>query len=81
MSFIQVSASDQDLGGNRDVEYTIVADDSGTASASRYFSIGTRNGIILTNASLTSVGKMPLRVIAFFLSSLLFLWSVVSGLS
>jgi len=52
-----VSASDQDLGGSHDVEYALVADDSGSASASRYFLIGSRTGVITTNASLVGVGK------------------------
>jgi hypothetical protein len=48
--------SDQDLDDNREVQYALFVDDSGSASASRYFSIGSRNGVIMTNASLVGVG-------------------------
>ena len=51
-------ASDKNIGDAEDVEYTIVIDDSGSASTTQYFSLGLTTGFIVTNASLVTVGEL-----------------------
>jgi hypothetical protein len=59
----QLSASDEDVGLNRDVEYSIVSDETGSASSTQFFNIDSRTGIITTSTALVSVGTFMMMIV------------------